>query len=245
MKRISLLIYLMILPWVPAHASSLTFDGGGSHYALSNFSGPSISAYTVSCWVFVTFSSAPDSFACGLNSNSSVDKALLVVNTSASGGATRFCITVNSSQTCIQGSGDQGCPTSKWCHIAGTYDGSTAALYMDGSQMATASVGTHSLTLVETFAGSACACTIGELSIWNKALNKIDLNALAGGVGAATGAVGVAPWEVARSSLLVYFPLRTTISPQPSYDLNNYSLTLTTGITLSTLNPPIEMTPHQ
>ena len=148
------------------------------------------------------------------------DKALFAVNTGSNGLA----------------QGTTVMPVGQWFHIAGTYDGSDARVYLDGAEDASTSKSgnlSSNSAPVRIGAGSGGAGTeqpfdgdIGHCAIWDAPLSAGEIKSLA---------AGVSPLKIRRGNLLSYSPLN---GQDPELDVVG-GLDLTVVGSIKSEEPPI------
>ena len=121
-----------------------------------------------------------------------------------------LCFGGNATQNCTTG-GTSDLPLNTWTHIAGTSDGSTLKLFINGKLAATAAgkIGAENTAPLKIGAAGTCGTylfggLIDEVEFFNRALSDLEISTLAGtkpDVFSFTDQTNVAPSTVATSTL--------------------------------------------
>lgn len=162
-----------------------------------------------------------------------------------SGGQFQYLISTNSDDKCqfavfpgttIIALGTSTLATGIWYDLAGTYDGSNARVYCNGTEEdSTPATGNLSAKTapVRIGAGSGGSGTenpydgdIGHVAIWDKPLTAGEIESLAN---------GISPLSIRSESLLFYAPLN---GQNPEYDVIG-GLDLTVNGSVKSEEPPI------
>ena len=106
--------------------------------------------------------------------------------------------------------------TGVWHHWAGTYDGETVTLWIDGASSGTNTSPSGNMRAAaggtKTYIGDSYAWTprfwngkIAEVAIWNTALGSVDIQALNR---------GISPLCIRSNNLVSYWPIKGAYSPE-------------------------------
>ena len=152
----------------PAQGSA-EFDGASDYIQLDNAF--SHTNHTIAAWVYFT---ANDSNFFD-NRDANDDGIRFELN-----GSTNLSYSVNSSDVI-----ENSFPLNEWGFVTGTYDGTTQKLYIDGSQVQSATTSQTISTTTNAKIGrgsySAIALMDGNLAnvaIWNRALSSDEINSV-------------------------------------------------------------------
>src|SRR2546430_1106977 len=186
--------------WTPAgrYGSALVFDGTSTSVTVpSSASLVLTTGMTLEAWVYPTV--APTGWRAVIDKNA--DGYYLMAssdqgNRPAVGGSW----TAGNQNTV----GPTALPVNAWTHLAGTFDGTTVRLYVNGVEVASQAQATSLVNTAETlqigadkFAGENFAGRIDEVRIYNRALSPAEIQAdMAVGVDGGGGpkrAAGPAP----------------------------------------------------
>ncbi len=175
--------------WTASDASSysdytpdnyLRFDGLNDYVSLSGLYLSGYSAITLETWVlFMSFNGEGDANITNVILGGDEKAVLRVGDGGIANNLPQFVITIGGSQNKLTAS--MGLETGTWYHLAGTYDGATMKLYINGILDQSASVsGTIDATNTATLLGGATnerylEGRLDEVRIWNDARTETEM----------------------------------------------------------------------
>ncbi len=148
--------------WSPGKIdNALDFDGVDDHVTLPTGVVSGLDDFTVAAWVKID---SLDTWSRVFDFGSGIDSYMFLTTQSSTNGTMRFAMRTNSgSEQAVDG--PVAMPTGAWTHVAVTLSGSTATLYLDGSEIGV----NRSMSLTPASLGSTTQNYVGK-SQWNDPL---------------------------------------------------------------------------
>jgi hypothetical protein len=173
--------------WVPGHGNgtALTFDGGGGRVQVPRSATLEATAVSVSAWV--RRSGSPGAFKYLVAKGATGCLAASFGLYTGPNGGLMFYVANDGYSFARSADAGGGLWDGRWHHVAGTYDGSTVRMYLDGEQVGSgapfsAPIGYGLATTDDVSIGSYRGCSgldfdgsIDDPKIWSRALSPDEV----------------------------------------------------------------------
>lgn len=209
------------------------------YWSKSITSPPSISACSISAWLFATTLPTSSAYTLVGLSNGSASGAYIGLGVAVTGGNSQV-IAFSSNGTQSNAAASPHLSASTYYHALATFAGSTQAIYLNGGNSNSTSTFTPGSAFTVASVGALEVggsfisrpnqlVQIGEVGIWSATLTANE---------ALTLATGERPFRVRPGSLYGYWPLFGLQSPEPDLSGNQLSLSLAGSSALAN-GPPV------
>jgi hypothetical protein len=168
--------------WVTGHAGSgVRFDANTDYVQIADSSALDVAQVTVCTWIYIHTTPAVGSGIIHSRENGYAGGYLMLAT---GNGTVRFYVYDGAYKYAET---NASVPAGEWVHLAGTYDGTTVRVFVNGTaQTATATassivyLGANRAARVGEYAGSAIQATVDDVRIYNAAKSAGDLTTIMG-----------------------------------------------------------------